>query len=382
MQFLPDVGAQDAVAFDRDWEAPLTSPMPDIDFAPTPTLGFVGVRQAHSETFALPFEIQHVVRYWRGTCRTSERWVEDGFFQMISDTFLATKGIAGSSGETFAPQFIGRSTTIEHGFEWDGIYDVTADLNEFEINPAYSFDVDPSNGLLKVTPLHLGVVGVNFCDPPSGSSLCTNLVGMLKSALQTTVPATIEKAVHDKTVIHLDPATVTSLFAVPCQTVVNADLATRQQFCAKPFADPNSLPNDFMTSIFKTALAAEGTPPASVEAIAETMTSALEPRNFDCAPVIIPAGTGGCTNLAGCPDPDNAYCELHPVFERVNVLPDRFEFVLAGDSFTPGDIEYRKQVLYDELPLVAAYGNKTAPQFCAPAPEVNYGVLVPWSPSK
>ncbi len=93
------------------------------------------------------------------------------------------------------------------------------------------------------------------------------------------------------------------------------------------------------------------------------MTGATGARNFDC--------------VAG-DDPGPGHCEFHPVFERVNVLPDRFEFVLAGDATSSSDPEEAKQVLYDQLPTVAEAAKMNLSVFCTAAPEIGHGSTVVW----
>jgi hypothetical protein len=358
LSFDSEPGYQDVLAFDVDWASPLLNPDPSIDFVPIPA-GVIGVRDGTSKSYALPFSTQHLVRIWRGTCRGSAAWAD--VFAKVSNEWLSGLQGLGSAAreyEAFSPQFIGAEDHIEHGFAWEGTYDLA--LFTFNINPAFSFSVADDTGLMRVTPLHTGFVGVAgkpFGDPQAFKD-------GVESTLKADVPQGIEKAVHDQARIVLNTDQAAIIVCDPSQA-----LATRQKECFGEWVGTAGLALSLTTTLFKKGLAATpGFTDSTAETFAEVMTSALETRNFDC--------------VQDDPTKTTGHCELHPVFERVNTLPTKFEFVLAGDSFSPNDLEFRKQVLYTYIPDVAKslVPDAPVPTFCEAPGTIPQGETLFWQP--
>jgi hypothetical protein len=102
------------------------------------------------------------------------------------------------------------------------------------------------------------------------------------------------------------------------------DLATQQSQCFTTFTKISGTSSPALTALMLAFLKL-GQSAMQANANATLAASALEPRNFMCQEK---------TTM-----PDNGLpfdtCGIHPVFRRVNVLPDEIEFVLAETVADP-----------------------------------------------
>lgn len=313
---------QEILAFDLDWSEPIVSgPQPTIDYVPVVT-DYVSVLSGETATYTFTHAATaHIVRYWHGACAASTPWKE--LFDPISEgVFIGlAKGAAaqGASSiarlyDVFQPYFIGAYDTIEHGFSFEAYYDIHGGPFSFlyKMNPAYEIHIRPEDGLVQLESVHQGVV-------PSSPAL--------QQALQNDVPTVVSKTINDRLTIPLYNPTLPT----PCD--LGASITEQQEFCFGAAVVGDSGPSN-LERILKVGFEQAGYDTSLAEWATEQMLAGLEPRNFAC--VAVPESTVGS-------------CAIHPVIQRVNVLPDELELVFAAE-----DDPFEKIFFYQSLSTIAA----------------------------
>jgi hypothetical protein len=305
---------QEVIAFNVDHSEamPPATCAPSICFAPIPGATFVSIKGTNlsnpnpkSKDFDIGVTGQ-IVRYDHGHCRVGRSW--KAIFEEASNSLrrgfqcaqacLLTLSFTREL-EEWQPHFTGQITDIRHGFSFNALYDGdflgVADI-DVSMNPAYEFQVEPSTGLLDVREIQqrLIVVDDSF-----------NIVKPKMKAELDKVPTRIEASIEDQLTFALPPP------GLPCNP--NDSLKEQQRACFQLATrrGPGGGPS-VAHQVLRAALVGLGGDP---DAFADEAERGLQTRNFVCAP---PPGGGAAT------------CAFRPVFERVNVLPDQLEFVLAN----------------------------------------------------
>jgi hypothetical protein len=242
---------------------------------------FTALTAAAGQTVSAPnIDIEHVIRYTRGTCRADVDIKK--VLQQVESGFVGTlKSISSLDVhyDFLQPQFRSQGTNIQTGFLYEGDYAFTfggADLIRFTIDPAYFFGTDV-NGLFSVTNLVQNVSALNDD---------RNVKGQVQTGLKTTLPQTLM-------------ATVDKMLTVELKTLI-MDLGLPQLLktsCSAPTTD--NMPSSDCFGRFGTLVGA-----GAVQS------------NFVCD--------------------SSSECAFHPTIQVVNVLPTQLEFVLSPDLSNPG----------------------------------------------
>jgi hypothetical protein len=329
---------QEVIGFDLDYSEPLVDgPQPTIDYVPA-SVEYVSVLAGASKTYAFDSApTAHVIRYWHGRCAGSTPWSEIfnplslGVFEGIVD---GAQGSAVTAVERdydmFQPYFIGVYDTIAHGFSFEATYNFIAGPLSFEfyMNPAYELHVRPEDGLMSVVSVHQGVI-------PSQADL--------QDALANTVPAELAQIINEQLTFSLENPVI----ATDCDPA--ASVSQQQEFC---FSAAITGEPGYLLTMFELGFNQAGFDDATAEWAAMEMVQGLQAKNFAC--ITAPGGVSSCA--------------IHPVIERVNVLPDELEFVFVSEE-DPVEMVF----FYQNLPTVveALSPETTVPQFCfqpSPAP--------------
>ncbi len=345
-----DTPRMEIVGFDLAYALPILDPHPEPcpfgDYCPLnfpyPIVNYVSVLPNSLKPFfpqpeATYTAIQHVMRYNHGACSfkipmnaflgeiTQRMWTEAIVPEVAKLPIAATVRRLFDFAEPF---FVSTSTHIRHGFTILAVYEFDA-LGfgmQVEINPAYELSVRPSDGLLQVTNIQKHVIVINNMFDVK-DKIMRGLAPVEGEPLTgMTLQEQLEQQVEDL---------ATRLFGelpdqvIPCDDTQN--VAAQQKECFNTLKLPwvrQSL-SDFIVNRLQGALGWLDEPTA--RAYAELALSALQERNFSCR--------------------DNL-CHFHPVFKRINVLPDEIEFVLADQpQFNPPG-EAGLVMLYDILPVL------------------------------
>lgn len=314
---------QEILAFDLDWSEPIVSgPQPTIDYLPVVT-DYVSVLSGETATYTFTHAATaHIVRYWHGACAASTPWKElfdpisEGVFHGLAEG-AAAQGASSITRfyDVFQPYFIGAYDAIEHGFSFEAYYDIHGGPFSFlyKMNPAYEIHIRSEDGLVQLESVHQGVV-------PSSPAL--------QQALQNEVPAVVSDTINDRLTIPLS----NSSFEAPCD--LSASITEQQEFCFGKGVVGEPGEAGYLEDLFYLGLKSAGFDPSLAQWAAEQMVAGLEPRNFAC--VEVPESTVGS-------------CAIHPVIQRVNVLPDELELVFAAE-----DDPFEKIFFYQSLSTLAA----------------------------
>jgi len=320
LEWTPNYINQELIAYNLDWGEWVQNPNCQLCFTPY-TWSYASLRGDSfnsGETFDFSYPESpggptfSMVRHWHGSCAVQIPWVSDeGELDPLNDvsdqlfkafvcnanaTDLGDAVSASRLVDEIQPHFTGFQDFSFAGIMLQAVY--TAQFGPavitVEMNPAWSFDVRESDGLLDVTNLQRRVVVI-------GDPFDFGIEESIDEALIETFPTQLELQVEEAFTQAIPQLNL------PCD--LDDDLETQQQICfdqAVPLA-PIAF-TDFWLN--------DGASQASAENLAQRATNGLQPRNFSCQAVA--AAIGG-------------FCEFHPVFLRVNVLPDELEFVLAAE---------------------------------------------------
>jgi len=296
---------QEIIGFDLDYSEPIVSgPQPTIDYAPA-SVEYVSVLAGTSKTYAFDSApTAHVIRYWHGFCAGSTPWSEifnplsEGVFNGIVDG--AQNSVVSAierNYDVFQPYFIGAYDTIAHGFSFEANYNfIVGPLSfGFYMNPAYELHIRPEDGLVNVVSVHQGVV-------PSQADL--------QDALENTVPAELAQTINKQLIVSLEnPVIVTD-----CDPT--ASVSQQQEFCFADAVVGDGTGPGYLVDMFQFGFKQAGFDDATAEWAAMKMVQGLQAKNFACI-----AAPDGATS-----------CAIHPVIERINVLPDELEFVFVSEE--------------------------------------------------
>jgi len=324
---------QEVIGFDLDYSEPiLAGPQPTTDYVPA-HVAFVSVPAGTSSTYTFDSApTAHVIRYWHGRCAATTPWgaifdpLSDGVFKGIVDGAKENPLVTSieRNYDVFQPHFIGAYATIAHGFSFEASYNFNSGYFSFTyyMNPAYELHIRPEDGLLTVVSVHQGVV-------PSQPAL--------QDALANTVPEQLARTINEGLTFSLrNPAIPT-----PCDP--NASVSAQQERC---FSEGIGTVDDpgYLFTIFELGFKSAGFDGDTAQWAAKEMMEGLEAKNFSCV------ASDGVNS-----------CAIHPVVERINVLPDELEFVFVAE-----DDPYQKVFFYQNLPTVveALLPGTTVPQFC------------------
>jgi len=320
IEWDPSFPSQEIIAFDTDYaeglEGGAACPLCFVPYrwrfvSVGGTWGQVGTEKTYNfvEDDWIGGSTQHLVRYWHGDCALIQPW------QVIFDQVSAglRQGAAcvaediGASGtaefDVFQPHFTSDLENIRMGFLFESILTFSIagvfGTNVY-MNPSYEMGVNPSNGLLRVVSTQQKVVVTN--NPFS------SIKPQIQNALANTLPRQLEQSVA---ALVTSPLTGGGFPGIPCDP--SASEATQQAACFAAVTNGGAMAPAFL--FFRAAHAAAGINEPQATNIANRSVSALESRNFAC-------------DSAGI-------CAFHPVFERLNVLPDNLEVVLSDEFNDP-----------------------------------------------
>jgi hypothetical protein len=324
---------QEVIGFDLDYSEPIVNgPQPTIDYVPAP-VEYVSVPAGTSKTYAFgSAPTAHVVRYWHGRCAASSPWGEifdslsKGVFEGIVD---GAKNSAATAIErnydVFQPYFIGAYGTIAHGFSFEASYNFIGGPLSFSyyMNPAYEFHVRPEDGLVDVVSVHQGVV-------PSQVDL--------QDALENAVPKELAQVINEKLTFSLE----NPLIPTDCDPA--ATLSQQQESCFSKAVAGDATGPGYLVFMFRFGFEQAGFDDSFAEWAAMEMVQGLQAKNFACIA-----------------SDEGSSCAIHPVVERVNVLPDEIEFVFVSEE-DPHEMVF----FFQNLPVVAEAlsPEATVPEFC------------------
>jgi hypothetical protein len=213
------------------------------------------------------------------------------------------------------PQFRSQADNLQMGFLYEAQFNFDVPFSGgpahviITLDPSFDVGLRPSDGLIRISSLGqnvstegLDVVDGIFSTAPTPAQIQGYLKTLQLPAKGNKQPVAIEDMVN---------ATLSPLLSqvVPVLGMRASDVTTTCQ-TPTPAAPSQECFDNVIAGIHKLASSVQVLPDISVIA-----SQVLQPINFTC-------------------DPTNQ-CRFHPVFQAVNVLPDRLEVVLAPDLRNP-----------------------------------------------